>query len=221
MRAYHTRLRVFLELRSFCQITIVLVFGILLFAQPAPVFAVSTLDQSSPAPYGSPEFAWFSKADFLVWQQGVTPGLSGLLSQVDFYFFTTDDIQLTLYEGAPWQTGTPSVFLSLSPAAVGWNSIDVSAEGFMVSAGTPFTIGLRGFNPGSDFFGGAVGGYLEGVLYLNEAPSADGTWDMGFNTYVDVVPEPSAVYLASVATVIGWTLRRRASHSGLDHTCPS
>ncbi|MGD9634951.1 MAG: hypothetical protein AB7G28_23840 [Pirellulales bacterium] len=171
------------------------------------VCAVPVLDQVSPA--GG---VTFYKADTIEWQQGVSAGVTGRLSQIEMSFYTTEEVQLTLYHGLPWGTGVPDYFLSFHPTAVDAPTfVDVSAADFMVTAGSAFTIGLRGFNPNTELFLGTDdNGYAGGQLYLNQEIYHSGEYDMAFNTYVDPVPEPTqGIMLGTCVAIPALTLRRR------------
>lgn len=171
------------------------------------VFASSVLDQSAPFGHGQ-----FYKPN--LWQQGVTAGLTGQLTQIDIDFLTTQTIEITLYDGAPWNAGIADHTQSYVPSTIGLGSIDVSAANFMVSAGSAFTIGVRGFGANTPMFRGNITNtYPDGALYINGdigglGNPSEGLYDMTFNTYVDPIPEPVSLCLL-LSGGIGTILLRR------------
>lgn len=173
------------------------------------------------------------------YQQALTAGATGLLTQVDLHvlylacctqpagFAATNTFQLDIWDAAPWN-GAP--VNSLSPLAsfpltvtqIGWLSVDVSSAGLVLAPGQAFGIGVRSdvywdlgldsspFNP---YGGGSLWGN-GGVI--NSNPQGVGAWDLVFRTYVDplaAVPEPASAALMGLglAAVATRAGRRRAS----------
>lgn len=185
---------------------LLLAFAVLTSAHLATASGV--LDQSAPSGFGQ-----FYKPN--LWQQGVTAGLTGQLTQIDIDFLTTQAVELTLYDGSPWNAGVATHTQIFSANTIGLGSIDVSAANFMVTAGSTFTIGLRGFGANTPMFRGNISNtYPDGILYVNGdvgglGNPAEGLYDMTFNTYVNPIPEPASLCLALFGTV-ATVLRRRA-----------
>ncbi len=135
------------------------------------------------------------------WQQGVTAGLSGLLTSVELNFVFTGSTRVFINVGAPWQTDSDD-FSSAVSVSPGWQSIDVSSAGIHLAAGDVFSIGVEGFgNNGIPSFTGYQGDgtYPGGALFYNGQGYTNGATDsdMNFRTYVDtaVVPLPATAYL--------------------------
>ncbi len=188
----------------------------LAIALTAPMFssvahAVPVLDQSNETLQTT---AFNGGTSLLYWQQTVTAGLSGLLSQVDIYFRDstnlTQGIDFSINLGSGWQSDGDDYFEHLSLIS-GWNSVDVSSAGITLTAGSQFSIGLHGtgstFEP--SFSGTNEDPYVGGMLYLgwsnaDGSPYGERDYDIDFRTFVDqanveTVPEPATIVL----TVLG------------------
>lgn len=177
--------------------------------------AAPVLDQSSPN-----SNAGFNASPSNHWQEGVSAGMSGMLSRVEVYALGAGTADLYINLGDPWQTDANEFSTSLVAASEGWVTIDTSAAGIHVDAGDAFVIGIDGAD-GGVWLGGSYwlpnGGYDAGGAWLNGGSYADGGWDLAFRTYVDsdstgpAVPVPGALVLASLGTgLIGWLRSRRS-----------
>jgi hypothetical protein len=174
---------------------IVILLLLILLVLPITSFALPVLDQLSPLGPGA-----YYKANVLTWEQSVTAGMGGLLSQIDIYFFTNESVNFKLFAGPPWQVDFPEFDITFNPVENAWNNIDVSSANFFVSVGDTFTLMLHGSDPNTPLFGGSndPGLYPEGELWLNgNLYLGVGERDMAFRTYVDSqqtqVPEPSTM----------------------------
>jgi hypothetical protein len=163
--------------------------GILSFGMVAHAHAVLIPDQV----FDSPSLVNFGlpSTPSTHFQQGVTAGLSGLLSRIDIFFAGTPpvgvgtppgEVLFTVNLGAPWQDDA--------------NDFD---RVLFFDAGV---IGLQssGSNAVIPNFTGALldDHYTGGALWLDEALLFIGTSDLNFVTYVAAglsVPEPSGLVL--------------------------
>ena len=189
--------------------------GIFTFALVTNAQAVSVLDQQFTT--GTDQFRLEQGR---IWQQGVTAGKSGLLSEVEVFYdgnLVSGDggFKLFLNLGS---IGGPLVFdttVMLTPMDVlGWINVDVtSANVNVVSKKSVFFIGLEGLDvTGSlnPFVRGDQGGgnYQGGSLFENGRE--EGTWDFNFRTYVgQAIPEPTTLLLLTLGlAVLRFALRR-------------
>lgn len=185
--------------------------GILSFGIAANAQAVLIADQVFPANATSLPFELPSTPS-TQFQQGVTAGMSGLLSRVDIFFAGTDDrgkgtppgeALFSLNLGTPWQDDTNDfeelLFFDagLGPDVI---EIDVSAANIFINPGDMFVIGLRssGSNAVVPTFAATFLGdqYPGGALWLDRTKLA--VSDLNFVTYVGPrlpVPEPSGMIL--------------------------
>lgn len=188
--------------------------GILWFGIVANAHAVQIPDQVFDAP-STVEFTVPSTSSTHL-QQGVTAGLSGLLSRIDIFFAGTPShdagtppgqVLFSVNIGAPWQTD-PNDFETLlffdeglGPDVI---EIDVSAGNILINPGDLFVIGLQssGTSAVVPGFSGTLldDHYPLGTLWLDGNPLAFGTSDLNFVTYVGLphdlpIPEPSGLIL--------------------------
>ncbi len=213
------------------------------FGQPA--FA-ETLDQSSFFDAGGYPLQLSSIAynpgGGLVRMQAhsVTAGMTGLLSRLDLLVAEgngSGTLVVSLGHGQVVDTGyvnDVSLVVDRSQIASytdlnqgGFTSLDVSALGFMVTAGQQFTILLAaspdavanrfGWAFGNDIDGngtvGAFADYGQGDNRISEDSGANWSitgFDRGFRTYVEGVPEPATWAMLIIGFgVIGVASRRR------------
>jgi hypothetical protein len=150
-------------------------------------------------------------ASVLEWQQEITVGLAGLLTQIDVYVSTTGSSTFYLNVGAPWQDDPNDFEMLFVGDEPGWHSIDVSSAGLNFNAGDHFVIGWDNIDGGLWLGGHYIDGgdpYPAGDLYLNGVPHTPGNnWDLAFRTYV--IPAPGAVLLLGLAGLVGPSRRRR------------
>jgi hypothetical protein len=186
--------------------------GILSFGMVAHAHAVLIPDQV----FDSPSLVNFGlpSTPSTHFQQGVTAGLSGLLSRIDIFFAGTPpvgvgtppgEVLFTVNLGAPWQDDANDfdrVLFFDAGQAPGVVEIDVSAANIFIEPGDMFVIGLQssGSNAVIPNFTGALldDHYTGGALWLDEALLFIGTSDLNFVTYVAAglsVPEPSGLVL--------------------------
>lgn len=194
------------------------------FAQPA---LAETLDQSSffdagGYPVQLSSIAFSPGGGFVRMQaHSVTAGMTGLLTRLDLLVAEgngTGTLTVSLGHGLVVDSGyanAVSLVVDRSQIASytdinqgGFTSVDVSALGFMVTAGQQFTIHLAaspdaianrfGWGFGNDIDGnGTVGAFADYALGENRISEDSGaTWgvtayDRGFRTYVEGVPEPA------------------------------
>jgi hypothetical protein len=188
--------------------------GILSFGIVANAHAVLIPDQVFDAPSSDSFFGVPPSVDL---QQGVTAGLSGLLSQIDIFFFDTrphGKVLFSVKRGEPGNTdanGFQTVLMLDEEEEGPRIEIDVSAGNIVIEPGDLFVIGLQGLGSNGvipKFTGTLMDDhYSRGELWGNGAPVFIGTSDLNFVTYVGLgppvpelslgllVPEPSGLIL--------------------------
>lgn len=145
----------------------------------------------------------------LNWQQEITVGLAGQLTQIDFFVSTPGAATFYVGEGAPWQVEPYGFVLDFATEDVGWHSIDVSAAGMEFEVGDGMALGFAGI--GSTLWIG--GGYDDpdgpypGLLWVNGIVYPPTGWDLAFRTWV--VPGPGALVMIGLSGLM-MPRRRRA-----------
>jgi hypothetical protein len=177
----------------------ILLFGSLTAAHSMPMHVPDQVsDPVIPEPFRmSPPSAPF----FSFWQQGVTAGASGTLTQVDIFYAELEPppppgppsppemVQFSLRSGVPEGVG-PVLFNQVlnftNMQAGGPIEIDVSSKNILVDIGTQFVIGLRQLTPSMFFNPGFIGDqsgnvYLGGSLWfqgVSSGPNGNGGTDL-------------------------------------------
>lgn len=197
--------------------------GIVLSLSAGLTMAAPVLDQESPV-IDEFEFWLYAGSSNVTCQQGVTVGVTGLLTRVELYAVNAGTTPLTINAGAPWQSDASDFATVFVAAGEGWTGVDVSAAGLFFNAGDQFVIGVGGTDSGLWLVGSDVlpdGAYAAGELWLRQIgdapiPTSGGADDLAFRTYVDsqsspTVPAPAGVLLGTLGTgLVGWLRRRRS-----------
>jgi len=126
------------------------------------------------------------------WEQGITAGVSGRLTQITLYVGLLNDVGETaptrvwISLGAAGQSGDP-VWTTTDVLDAGWHTFHVTNARIFFTAGEEYTIGIQGqsandFNPG---FGISYNDqYPAGHLFLNGSIVGSEANDLLFQTYV-------------------------------------
>lgn len=179
------------------------VSGVFSFANAAVV-----LDQSNISS-GGVNFNGGDSA--LTWQQEVTAGINGQLTNIDVYYGGSGLVNFFINLGNGWQSDGNDFSLLNMAVSTGLNNIDVSSALINVTAGQSFIIGLQGtgttFSP--SIKGSGVNNYGNGAVYLNGSIYQAGEYDINFQTYVmtSQVAEPVPLALFALG-LLGFALRR-------------
>ncbi len=191
--------------------------GILSFGIVANAHAVPIADQLFPETPSSMPIKLPSSSS-VRFQQSVTAGLSGLLSQIDIFFAGYEgpgvgtppekvppgEVLFSVNVGAPWQDDVndfEEVLFFGAGLGPGVHEIDVSAGNIFVNPGDMFVIGLQssGSNAVVPTFAANIllgDGYPGGALWMETVP-VGGASDLNFVTYVGLpIPKPSAFGLS-------------------------
>lgn len=183
--------------------------------------AIPMLDQSNTVSAGD-IFSLVSGSTTVSYQQGITAGLSGQLTQIDFFAGTEtaagNSALVTINLGAPLQTDTPDFSSMFAASGPGWNSVDLTAASIFLTAGDVFTLGIEGIGGGIPTLQGSVNAAYDGGEMFADVGSqifALGPYiDLTFQTYVDptAVPEPGILVLMAIGiAAIGLSRKRRAA----------
>ena len=148
-------------------------------------------------------------ASSLEWQQSITVGVAGLLSQIDINVAIPGSSTFYVNVGSPWQVDAHDFVLNFSTADTGWHSIDVSSAGLNFSVNDVFVFGWDNTDGGLWTGGAFIDGgdpYPDGELWLTAAPFLPG-WELAFRTYM--IPAPGGLALLGLAGLMGTCRRRR------------
>jgi len=146
----------------------------------------------------------------LNWQQEITVGLAGMLTQIDIYVSTPGSATFYVGEGAPWQEEPYGFVLDFSADETGWYSIDVSSSEMEFEVGDGMALGFEGIGStlwiGGGYIGDGVGPY-PGELWVNGIVYPIPGWDLAFRTWV--LPGPGALAMIGLSGLM-MPRRRRA-----------
>ena len=146
----------------------------------------------------------------LNWQQEITVGLAGQLTQIDIFVSTPGSATFYLGEGAPWQEEPYGFVLDFATEETGWHSIDVSSAEMEFEVGDGMALGFAGTDGGLWISGGYIGdgvGPYPGELWVNGMVYPIPGWDFAFRTWV--LPGPGALAMIGLAGLM-MPRRRRA-----------
>jgi hypothetical protein len=156
--------------------------------------------------------------------QTFTVGITGILSAVDVLVERNGDADLQ-FDIRPAANGVPvesdsmtlasvTVPASTVPLPASFLEFDLSSFGIPVSQGEVLAIVLSG---NSRWFGAPNDPYSPGAAYFRRFPDMPtftpvfDNLDVGFKTFVEPIPEPSALVLISVGIIgLGFLRSRRA-----------
>ncbi len=191
--------------RGSITITLALLVAFLAFAVSAQ--ANTILDQNNP-PLN------VGLNDSLEWQQQVQVGIGGTLAGVTLYTWSgTDTDTVKIGVGQGYFNGQYS-FTTTAGITPGGTFIDTSSANIALNPGDYFVIDVSG-GPGCCNLAGSTNPYSGGDLYLNiNGQIFDYTqlygYSLGFQTYMNTVPEPgSLVLLGSGVLGLAGILRRK------------
>jgi hypothetical protein len=145
----------------------------------------------------------------LNWQQEITVGVAGQLTQIDFFVSTPGAATFYVGDGAPWQEEPYGFVLDFVTEETGWHAIDISSAGMEFEVGDGMALGLAGI--GSTLWIG--GGYeppdgpYPGELWVNGMVYPIPGWDFAFRTWM--LPGPGSLAMIGLAGLM-MPRRRRA-----------
>jgi hypothetical protein len=142
------------------------------------------------------------------WQQEVTAGIDGYISNVEVYLQNAGSITFSINLGEAWQTDANDFVTIINNSGMAnsygrsWVNVDISSAGIYLNQGDKYVIGLKG--DGTSFRGSYRSQNYSGgdiwVQYLNDPPVHYVNYDMFFRTYVDAqIPEPSMLSLLGIS----------------------
>jgi hypothetical protein len=126
------------------------------------------------------------------WQQGITAGIAGQLTQIALFVQNSDSsgetapTQVSVTLGSPWQSGA-AAWTTTAVLHPGWNTFNVTNAKIFVAVGDEYAIGIHGhsqynFDPGIGISYGEQ--YLGGDLFVNGSSAESEGNDFLFRTYV-------------------------------------
>lgn len=150
--------------------------------------------------------------------QSFTAGLNGILSQIDIFSNGPNSggtAEMSIYSGDGFGgtlLGSVSKTFGSTPG-LDPISFDVSGLGITLTAGNVYTFGISSFIGGQQIVSSNVNPYAGGIQYNN--PTYYGStpsWDLMFQTQVQVVPIPAAAWLfgSGLIGLIGVARRKKA-----------
>lgn len=152
--------------------------------------------------------------DGLEWQQQITVGIGGTLSGITLYTGSGTDTDLVrIGVGSAPYTGSWA-FQTTVGINAGGTFIDTSSANIALSPGNFFVIDVSG-GPGCCNLAGSTSPYSGGDLYLDlNGQFTDYTalfgYSLGFQTYMNTVPEPGTlVFMGTGVLGIAGLLRRK------------
>lgn len=169
-----------------------------------------------------PPLAIFTGAP--LWQQEVVAGLTGQLRGIDVYLAgpANSAFNFHLNLGNAWQTDANDfeVLFTTAYTMTVFDDfpiyIDLSTAGISLIAGDTFVFSVISQDlsiVGTQDATQAGGAYAAGRLFRNGSEFSDGSWDLGFRTYVETstsVPEPASMALLGLTAIgVGVAQHRR------------
>ena len=157
--------------------------------------------------------------------QVFTVGVTGQLTRVEAYmggigssvFEIWDTVISEPFPIAPTPLASGTLSFSTGSTAIrDFEELDLSSANLQVQAGDRLAlVQIGGSSTGfGSWWGNSGGGYAGGAAHttLTTSPSgawAEQSWDFGFRTYIDAIPEPSTAMMVLGCVTGTWGLRRR------------